>query len=418
MAKPAGSACNLSCEYCFYLQKEKFYPGSRMRMDEPVLRSFIGDYVRSQAAEEVVVGWQGGEPTLMGLDFFRRSVEIARSCADGKTVSHTIQTNGTLIDERWCEFLRENRFLVGLSLDGPAGLHDRYRVDKSGAPTCERVMRAARMFRDEGVEFNILCSVHSANASHPENVYRFFTDEVRARWIQFIPIVERINKDGTCLLQRGETVTDRSVAPEQWGAFLLGVFSEWLKRDVGNVHVTFFESAFASWVGLPAMMCIFEETCGNALALEHNGDLYSCDHFVEPGFLLGNIMRRPLSDLVASDEQKSFGNAKRDSLPEYCRDCDFLFACGGECPKNRFATSPDGEPGLCYLCEGYRRFFQEVEEPMRRMAGLHSSGRSPAEIMDLPAEPGTGGRTARLRTGRNDPCPCGSGIKFKKCHGR
>ncbi len=418
MAKPAGSACNLSCRYCFYLQKERLYAGSRARMDDRVLEAFIRQYIGSQISDEVVISWQGGEPCLMGLDFFARSVEIAESCAGGRQVSYTIQTNGTLIDDDWCSFFRKHRFLLGLSLDGPREMHDAYRVDRQGRPTYGKVERAARMLQDKGVDFNILCSVHPANAGHPRDVYRFFTNELQADWIQFIPIVERINEDGTTLLQQGDSVTDRSVEPEQWGDFLLGVFSEWIERDVGKVHVNFFESAFASWVGEPALMCIFQETCGNALALEHNGDLYSCDHFVEPDYLLGNIVSEPMGSLVSSGKQRSFGEAKRDSLPAFCKECDFLFACRGECPKNRFKTAPDAEPGLSYLCEGYRKFFSRVGEPMKLMAHLYESGHSPAGIMELLDPGGRGSGDASIRVGRNDPCPCGSGKKFKVCHGR
>lgn len=406
MAKPTGSLCNLNCEYCFFLQKERLYPGSSFRMTDEVLESYIRQYLEAQQGPEVTIAWQGGEPTMMGLDFFRRSVELARKYAPGGIrVEHTIQTNGTLLDTDWCQFLRENGFLVGLSLDGPRELHDRYRHDRRGDGTFDRVIRAANLMRDEKVEFNILCTVNAANAGHPLEVYRFFRDELDVKWIQFSPIVERVNRDGTTLLQEGDTVTDRSVDPAQWGVFLSEIFDDWLVRDVGEVHVNIFEASFASWVGAPALACIFEETCGNALILEHNGDLYSCDHFVEPDYLLGNILETPLVELQSSDKQTRFGSEKRDGLPSYCRECRWLFNCRGECPKNRFSSAPDGEPGLNFLCQGYKTFFQHVDAPMRTMADLYRAGRSPAEILD-----------AFTKAGRNDSCPCGSGRKYKQCH--
>jgi serine-type anaerobic sulfatase-maturating enzyme len=406
MAKPTGSVCNLDCDYCFFLEKERLYPGSSFRMTDEVLESYIRQYIEAQRVPEVTITWQGGEPTMMGLDFFRRSVEYAeKHTPPGTLVYQSIQTNGTLLDKEWCGFLRENGFLVGLSLDGPRELHDRYRHDKRGGGTFDRAVRAARLMRDERVEFNVLCTVNAANASHPLEVYRFFRDELDVKWIQFIPIVERINNDGSTLLQEGDTVTDRSVDPEQWGAFLSDIFDDWLVRDVGEGHVNMFEAAFASWVGAPALACIFDETCGNALVLEHNGDLYSCDHFVEPGYLLGNIKETPLAGLLSSEKQRRFGSDKRDTLPAFCRECDVLFACRGECPKNRFAAAPDGEPGLNYLCRGYKAFFEHVNAPMRKMAELLQSGRYPADILD-----------SFNKAGRNDLCPCGSGRKYKQCH--
>ncbi len=420
MAKPTGSRCNLRCRYCFFLEKERLYPGEHARMDDEVLREYIRQYIESQLSSPVAtISWQGGEPTLMGLDFFRRSVEIAGEYApEGVRLSYTMQTNGTLLDEEWCDFLRENGFLVGLSLDGPRELHDANRVDARGLPTFDRVERAARLLRERGVDYNVLCTVNAANVSSPLEVYRYFTDALGIEWIQFIPIVERINDDGTTLLQQGETVTGRSVEPVAWGAFLLAVFNEWVRHDVGRVHVNVFESAFASWVGAPALMCIFEETCGDAMALEFNGDLYSCDHFVEPDYLLGNIMREPMAKLVTSEKQRRFGEAKRDALPRFCRECDVLFACRGECPKNRFVTTPDGEQGLNYLCEGYKGFFREIDGPMKIMALLYKSGKSPADVMGILDESEKELQKAFAEAGRNDPCPCGSGKKFKHCHGK
>jgi len=419
MAKPSGAACNLNCAYCFFLEKEKLYPDSDLRMGGEVLEEYIRQYIQAQQVPEAVIAWQGGEPTLMGLDFFRKSVELAREYAPpGMRVAYTMQTNGTLLDDAWCEFLRESGFLVGLSMDGPRELHDAYRVDKGGRGTFTRVERAARLMQKRGVDFNILCTVHAANAYRPLDVYRYFRDELGVEWIQFIPIVERVNLDGSTLLQQGDTVTDRSVDPEGWGDFLIAIFDEWIRRDVGAVFVNIFEAAAASWVGAGAAMCIFDETCGNALALEHNGDLYTCDHFVEPDYLLGNIMETPLLELVASHRMRRFGEDKRDTLPRCCRDCEVLFACRGECPKNRFTRAPDGEMGLNYLCPGYKSFFTHIDPVMRTMADLLKGGRFADEIMGILEEQENALLKAFMSARRNEPCPCGSGRKYKHCHGR
>lgn len=419
MAKPTGSACNLDCAYCFFLAKESFYPGSRFRMADELLETYLQQYIEGQRGDRVTIAWQGGEPTLMGLDFFKRAVVVTRKYArPDLQIEHTIQTNGTLLNDEWCAFFREHNFLVGLSIDGPQQLHDAYRVDKGGNPTFARVMSAARLLQKHQVDFNVLTTVHAANADHPLEVYRFLRDDLGAQWLQFIPIVERINLDGRSLIQEGCTVTDRSVKSEQWGRFLNSIFDEWVQQDVGRIYVTFFEAALASWLGFPASLCIFDKTCGNALAIEHNGDLYACDHFVEPNYLLGNIQERPLIELVASEKQRQFGAAKQDSLPRYCLNCAVNFACHGECPKNRFINTPDGEPGLNYLCAGYKAFFTHIDRPMKIMARLYRSGRAPWEIMELLAEENLRLTAAFAAAKRNDPCPCGSGKKFRQCHGK
>ncbi|BCW99822.1 MAG: anaerobic sulfatase maturase [Armatimonadota bacterium] len=416
LAKPTGAICNLDCAYCFFLSKEKLYPGSSFRMSDAVLEEHIRQYIESQSVPQVNISWQGGEPTLMGLDFFRRSVELAEKYRKpGMSIFHTIQTNGTRLDDEWCHFFREHGFLVGISVDGPAHLHDAYRRDKGGGATFERVMRGHALLKKHGVEYNILCTVNSANGDHPLEVYRFFRDALGAEFIQFIPIVERDNTTG---FQEGDRVTERSVRPEQWGSFLTTVFDEWVRRDVGQVFVQTFDAALANWCGAPAGVCVFTPTCGDALALEHNGDLYSCDHFVEPRYLLGNILQTPMAELVNSPRQQRFGQDKLDTLPRYCRECDVRFACHGECPKNRFILTPDGEPGLNYLCAGYRAFFRHIDRPMRMMRDLLRQGRAPAEVMGILAEEDRRLREACSRSGRNDPCPCGSGRKFKHCHGR
>jgi uncharacterized protein len=410
LAKPTGAICNLNCSYCFFLAKEQLYPSSHFRMTDEVLESYLRQYLSSQRVPHVTVAWQGGEPTLMGLEFYHRAIAYEQKHARPNTViEHTIQTNGTLLTEEWCAFFHEHGYLVGLSLDGPRGLHDVCRVDKAGHPTFDRVMRAAQLLQDHNVPFNILCAVNAVNAEHPLDVYRFFRDEVRVEFIQFIPIVERDNETG---FQEGNTVTDRSVTAEQWGRFLVTVFDEWVTRDVGRVFVQHFDAALAAWAGEPSAVCIFSPTCGAALVLEHNGDLYSCDHFVEPRYLLGNILETPLIDLVSSDAQRQFGLNKLETLPKYCRGCPVRFTCHGECPKNRFIETPTGESGLNYLCAGYLAFFTHVDRPMKRMVSLLRQGRAPAEVMTL-----RGSLRASTKVGRNDPCPCGSGLKYKKCHG-
>lgn len=405
MAKPTGAICNLDCKYCFFLSKEALYPGSRFRMSDEVLEAYIKQVIEGQRSSHVTIAWQGGEPTLMGLAFFERAMELVQKYRrPGMTLEHTLQTNGTRLDDDWCRFLRKNHVLVGLSMDGPRRLHDAYRVDKAGKPTFDKVMRAAQLMQRHGVPFNILCTVHAANADHPLEVYRFFRDALRADFIQFIPIVERVTpptkgmadeawgerSTGRPLdMQDGERVTSRSVGPEQWGRFLTTVFDEWVRQDVGRVFIQMFESALAAWCGLPPTMCIFAETCGNALALEHNGDLYCCDHFVEPAYRLGNITETSMGELVASERQRAFGEAKRDTLPQVCRACPVKFACNGECPRNRFMRAPDGEPGLNYLCAGYKAFFGHIHHPMRIMAALLAQGRDPSGVMRVLRETGT-----------------------------
>lgn len=400
LAKPTGAICNLDCKYCFFLSKEVLYPGDRFRMSDELLDLYIKQLIESQPGPEIAVSWQGGEPTLMGLDFFRRAMQaVERHRRPGVVVSHTLQTNGTELSPEWCAFLSEHKFLVGLSLDGPRAMHDLYRVDKGGRATFDKVMRAVRLMQEHHVEFNVLTTVHAGNADHPVEVYRFLRDDVGTQFIQFIPIVERVTSDlvemanggwgargsepRPLYMQEGNLVTDRSVSGEQWGRFLIGVFDEWIKHDVGKVFVQMFDAALASWVGVPASLCIFAETCGDAVVLEHNGDVYSCDHYVEPKYRLGNIHQTHLLQLVTSDQQRAFGAAKRDGLPRYCRECRVHFACHGECPKNRFLSTPDGEPGLNYLCAGYFAFFNHVDHPMRLMANLLRRGRYADEVMGI-----------------------------------
>jgi uncharacterized protein len=400
LAKPTGAICNLDCKYCFFLSKEMLYPGDRFRMSDELLQAYIRQLLQAQPLGEVNVAWQGGEPTLMGIEFFRRAVGYVEQYRQpGQSILHTIQTNGTLLDDDWCAFFKQHHFLVGLSVDGPKPMHDAYRVDKHGAGSFDQVMRGWEVLRRHEVDVNILCTIHAANADHPLEVYRFFRDELQAGYMQFIPIVERTTEaliplanlgwgkrpggDRPLYTQHGAQVTDRSVRAEQFGHFLIAIFDEWVRRDVGKVFVQTFDVALGSWLG-QHNLCIFSPTCGNAVALEHSGDLYSCDHYVEPGYLLGNIRETPMGELVASPKQRAFGQHKLDSLPKYCRECEVLFACYGECPRNRFITTPDGEPGLNYLCAGYKLFFNHIDPAMKTMAGLLRQGRFADEIMQLP----------------------------------
>jgi len=429
MTKPTGARCNLACDYCFFLKKARLYPESSFRMPDEVMEAYIRQTLESQRVPSAIIAWQGGEPTLMGLDFFRRAAEVTKKhLPAGMALEHTLQTNGVLLDDAWCQFLHEERILVGLSLDGPQPLHDAYRHDKAGKPVFDKVVRAVRLMQKHGVEFNILCTVNAANSQHPLDVYRFFRDELGARYLQFIPIVERDNDTGH---QEGTQVTDRSVRPEQYGRFLIEIFDEWVRHDVGEMFVQTFDGVLASWIRGRSSLCIFQPTCGEGVALEHNGDVYSCDHFVEPAHLLGNILDTPLAELVASEKQRAFGRAKSETLPAYCRACEWLFTCHGECPKNRVLTTPDGEPGLNWLCAGLKAFFQHTARPMKIMADLLRRGRSAPEVMEILAaeqRPSAGGDRPGLvalrrgpapaTVGRNAPCPCGSGRKFKVCHGR
>jgi uncharacterized protein len=444
LAKPTGATCNLDCEYCFFLSKEMLYPGSRFRMADDQLEQYIRQVIEAQRVPYVNIAWQGGEPTLMGVDFFRRSVELVEQYRrPGMEIEYTIQTNGTLVDDEFAALFKEHGFLVGISIDGPPAMHDAYRVDKGGKPTFERVRAGLERLQAHGVEYNTLTTLHHANADHPVEVYRFLRDECGSRFMQFIPIIERLPapridvplselglspglaqhapwrswRDRPLYRQEGALVTDRSVTAAQYGSFLVGVFEEWVRRDIGEVYVQMFDVALANWYGEPPSLCIHAEVCGMALALEHNGDLYSCDHFVEDDYRLGNINETPMAELVASDRQRAFGLAKRDTLPAYCRSCDVRFACHGGCPKDRFIETPDGEPGLNYLCAGYKAFFGHVDRPMRMMSDLLRAGRAPVELMGWYAADDARIREALRAAGRNDPCPCGSGRKVKACHG-
>jgi len=398
LAKPAGAACNLGCRYCFFLSKENLYPKRESPlMDDALLDNYLRQLMGSSPGPQVQVAWQGGEPMLRGLDFYRRSVELAKRYRQPhQAVLHTMQTNGTLIDDEWAAFFKAHGYLVGLSIDGPREMHDAHRIDRRGHGTFDAVRRGWDTLRRHGVDTNVVCTIHAANQDHPLEVYRFFRDELQAQYIQLIPIVERATErtiafanqgwggyrgvDRPLYRQEGSIVTARSVSADAFGRFLSVIFDEWVRRDVGRVFVTTFDVALGSWLG-QHNACVVAPTCGAALTMEHNGDVYSCDHYVEPEYRLGNLKQAPLATLVASEQQRRFGQAKFDTLPRYCKECPVLFACYGECPRNRFIETPDGEPGLNYLCAGYKAFFQHIAAPMEAMADLLRQGRPAEDIM-------------------------------------
>ena len=387
MAKPTGSTCNLDCTYCYYLSKEQLLNAPPTeQMDDDTLERFIKQYIDGVTGDSVVFTWQGGEPTLRGLDFFRKVVLLQKKYAKpSQKIENDLQTNGTLIDEQWCEFLKANRFLVGLSIDGPRDIHDHYRVTKGNKPTFDKVVDAAKLLKRCGVPFNTLTCVHRFNAKRPLDVYRFLRREIGSTYIQFIPIVEHKSFEQTApqrwdsnnLPRVGDPaarpgdpqsiVTDWSVDPEDYGYFLCRVFDEWLNKDVGKVLVNHFETLVAQHLGMPSQMCIYSESCGKGVAVEHDGSVYSCDHYVYPEYRLGNIRSAQLQNLVFSRTQVQFGYAKNETLPQYCRECAFLTDCWGECPKNRFIRTPDGEPGLNYLCAGLKKFFKYATPTIDRI---------------------------------------------------
>ena len=379
MAKPTGSRCNLKCDYCFFLKKKYLYPNSDFRMSDEVMESYIRQTILAHKVPNATIAWQGGEPTLMGLAFYRRAMKIINKFAPSHMkVENTLQTNGVLLNEEWCRFLHDNNFLVGLSIDGPKSIHDVYRKDNAGHSVFDKVLQSVRLMQKHQVEFNILCTVNAVNSQHPLDVYRFFRDELNTPYLQFIPIVERDNETGN---QQGTCITERSVNPKHYGKFLIEIFDEWVHNDVGKMFVQFFDGVLASYLRGYSSLCILSPQCGQGVALEHNGDVYSCDHFVEPDFFLGNLLKTPLIKLVSSSQQRLFGEMKWKTLPRYCRECEFLFTCFGECPKNRVLRTPDGEEGLNWLCEGLKAFFSHTKEPMQIMANLLLNHQSASEIM-------------------------------------
>ncbi|HTU49305.1 MAG TPA: anaerobic sulfatase-maturation protein [Acidobacteriaceae bacterium] len=424
LTKPIGPICNLDCKYCFYLEKEALYANtSKWAMSADVLESYIQQYIQQQNTDVIHFAWQGGEPTLLGVDYFRNIISLQAKYSDGKRIENAFQTNGVLLNDDWAGFFAENNFLIGISIDGPRELHDAYRVDKGGQPTFDRVMRGVSFLKKHSVAFNTLTTVHRKNSYNPLEVYRFLK-ESGSGYMQFIPIVERISthttQAGMVLVSPSfsdrSRVSDWSVEPVQFGRFLSAIFDEWVHNDVGKTFVQLFDVSLEMWLGMDASLCIFRKTCGSALAVEHNGDLYSCDHFVYPENRLGNIMQQAMGVMVESPQQIQFGQAKNDTLPNYCRQCEVRFACNGECPKHRFATTPDGEAGLNYLCAGYKNFFTHIDPYMQFMAAQLRQQRAPANVMEW-VRMRDAAASQSGKPGRNDPCPCGSGKKFKRCCG-
>ena len=391
MTKAAGSSCNLACEYCYYLEKNNLYkdiqPDKRFIMSDQLLERFIDMYIQSQTTPQVQFCWHGGESLMRPLSFYKRVVELQQMYAAGHIIDNTIQTNGTLLNDEWCRFFKDNNWLVGVSIDGPQEFHDEYRRNKMGAPSFRKVMQGINLLKKHGVEWNAMAVVNDFNADYPLDFYHFFK-EIECRYIQFAPIVERIlpRKDGRHLASpmdaNGAPLADFSVSPEQWGNFLCTIFDEWVRHDVGQYFIQLFDATLANWIGEQPGVCTMARTCGHAGVMEYNGDVYSCDHFVFPEYNLGNIRTSTLVEMMYSPRQQQFGNDKFDRLPDQCRRCKYLFACNGECPKNRFAVTADGQPGLNYLCAGYHRFFEHVAPYMDYMANELKNHRSPASVMN------------------------------------
>jgi len=394
IAKPIGPACNLNCEYCFYLEKQALFgPGEQYRMSDDVLSAFITKYITSQPTPLVEFVWQGGEPTLLGLDFFKRVVELQKPYSKNKTIKNSLQTNGTMLTGDWCRFLKQNKFMVGISIDGPKEVHDRYRRDRMGKGTFDQVMRGLRLLQKHKIEYNVLASIALETARQPLEVYRFLRDE-GVEFIQFAPIVERMSDirskqhglrlAGPALLDKVEQskVTPWSVIPIEYGDFLIAIYEEWVHHDVGKVFVMNFEWALNAWIGNPSPVCIHADQCGRSLVVEHNGDVYACDHCVYPEFRLGNIVSDGLLDMAERSRKAGFGVAKEKALPSWCHDCKVLAACRGGCPKHRFATTYYNEPGLHYLCEGYKKFFTHIRKYCHAMTQLLEHGYPASLIME------------------------------------
>ena len=391
MAKPVGSACNLRCQYCYYLEKEKLSPSPSQMMSDEMLELFIRDYIKSQTTLEVLFTWHGGEPLLRPISFYERVLELQQRYAGSRHIANAIQTNGTLLTDEWCEFLRKNNFLVGISIDGPQHLHDALRHNRSGEGTFKDVMRGLRLLAKHNVEWNAMATVNAANVGHPLEFYRFFHDDLECQFLQFTPVVERTlhHANGTQLAHAGEQngiVTPHSVTADAWGEFLCTIFDEWVRNDVGKMFIQLFDSTLANWVGQPPGVCTMSKYCGHAAIIEHNGDVYSCDHFVFPEYKLGNLNEKSLSEMMYGRQQSEFGVAKHRTLPRQCRECEYEFACHGECPRNRFLMTADGEPGLNYLCKGYHAFFSHAAAAMDYMRRQLQQGRPPANVMRWLAE--------------------------------
>ena len=403
--KPVGSVCNLGCHYCYYLKKGELYPKSAsLRMPEDILEQYIVQHIEAFPGEVINFSWHGGEPTVLGLDYFQRIAALQRKHRPpGRRITNGMQTNGTLFDEEWCRFLAAEGFAVGISLDGPQEIHDRYRVTKSQQPTHTQAMRGYNLLQKYQIPNDILCVVNSHNVHYPLEVYRFFR-QIGARYIGFLPLVEPRP-------QTEKGVSQRTVPADAFGAFLCTIFDEWKRQDIGRINVQIIEEATRTAFGQEHSLCIFRKTCGDVPVIEHNGDFFACDHFVDPQHQFGNIQQSSLVALLESPQQRAFGQAKLDALPRYCRQCAVLDMCNGECPKNRILCTPDGESGLNFLCEGYKQFFTHCRPFIQELAALwQKQTRSREPGSKPPAD-----NSAKPKAGRNDPCPCGSGRKYKKC---
>lgn len=404
MVKPLGAVCNLDCQYCYYLQKKDLYPNAaQFRMADDLLERYIVQHIAASPAESILFSWHGGEPTVLGLDYFRRIVELQRRHRPpGREILNGIQTNGTLLDEAWCGFFEVEKFFVGLSMDGPREVHDRYRIDRQQRSTHRSVLQAFRLLQRHRIHCDVLCVVHDQSVRQPAAVYRFFKD-IGVRFLQFLPLVERRGQGG---------IGARSVPAQAYGTFLCAIFDEWVRRDVGRVHIQNFDEATRPFLGIEHALCVSGPVCGNIVVLEHNGDLYSCDHFVDPAHRLGNIDETPLAELLDSPALLEFGRDKRERLPRQCRECDVLAMCNGGCPKDRLATTPEGEPGLNILCSGLKQFYTHSRPYLQKLAWYRRSG-EPIENFMRSFRPDSAAAAPQAK--RNDLCRCGSGRKYKKC---
>lgn len=389
MLKPAGAHCNLACKYCYYLEKNKLYPtAQRHLMSDEMLEQFTREYIEAQTMNQVLFTWHGGEPLLRSIDFYRKALSLQQKYAGGRHIDNVIQTNGTLLTDEWCEFFAQNHWLVGISIDGPQPDHDHYRLTATGKPSWKKVMQGIKLLKKHGVEWNAMAVVNAYNANHPLEFYRFFKEN-GCQFLQFTPIVERLTRheDGRTLASLADkdeiSLSEASVAPEQWGYFLCAIFDEWVRKDVGKIFVEIFDCTLANWMGISPGICAYSKECGHAGVMEHNGDVYSCDHFVFPEYKLGNIRDHSLIDMLYGEQQQEFSRLKHSSLPRQCKECDMEFACHGECPKNRFMKDKYGDSGLNYLCPGYYHYYQHVAPYMDYMKQELMSQRPPSNIMKV-----------------------------------
>lgn len=389
MLKPAGAHCNLACKYCYYLEKNKLYPtAQRHLMSDEILEQFTREYIEAQTMNQVLFTWHGGEPLLRSIDFYRKALSLQQKYAGGRRIDNVIQTNGTLLTDEWCEFFAQNHWLVGISIDGPQPYHDHYRLTAAGKPSWKKVMQGIKLLKKHGVEWNAMAVVNAYNANHPLEFYRFFKEN-GCQFLQFTPIVERLTRheDGRTLASLADKneipLSEASVTPEQWGYFLCAIFDEWVRKDVGKIFVEIFDCTLANWMGISPGICAYSKECGHAGVMEHNGDVYSCDHFVFPEYKLGNIRDHSLIDMLYGEQQQEFSRLKHSSLPRQCKECDMEFACHGECPKNRFMKDKYGDSGLNYLCPGYYHYYQHVAPYMDYMKQELMSQRPPSNIMKV-----------------------------------